>query len=210
MRAHTRARGCLCFSGCVVKGRVISHECVTHTSSAFVRACARTCAKGPRVCVRVVRKEAELLAVDECVHPQGDLAPETRSGKVCGIFFILFGTDDDALSASVRPRCLCSSTPHDTPGLVYVFDVITGIAESIIATAEENANKTPILIADSLPPDVRQNSSVMSEFKKVRMSLGLTILCLMVGTAFFWLSGEFDLLDSFWWSLATMTTIGRP
>ena len=59
---------------------VIIHECVTHTSSAFVRACARTCAKGPRVCVRVVRKEAELLAVDECVHPQGDLAPETRSG----------------------------------------------------------------------------------------------------------------------------------
>ena len=84
-------------------------------------------------------------------------------------------------------------------GIVVVFTIISGVATSVLRRAEARA-----LAATDDHPYRRPHNA------KIAFSIFMVVFCMTFGALFFHHNGEFDgkFLDCFWWSFATVTTVG--
>lgn len=86
-------------------------------------------------------------------------------------------------------------------GLSVVFVIIANVATNIIEAAEARA----VAAVDNDLTDNKQ-----PHMFKVAMSFFMIGICVIIGGAFYYFNGEFDgdLIHCFWWSAATVTTVG--
>ena len=86
-------------------------------------------------------------------------------------------------------------------GLSVVFTVIASVAQRAINMVQARA----ISAVEDDPTDHHE-----PHIFKMVMSVAMILVCILIGASFYYFNGEFDgnVIHAFWWSLATVTTVG--